>query len=214
METVVRAPAEQYDSLERQAQAATFGMWLFLGSEVLFFSGLFAVYWAMRAHYGSVFLEAARHSKLAIGTTNTFILLVSSFFVAVAATFPKRGGSRRAAVACLLVAVLLGFAFLTLKGIEYTEHFREGIYPAGLYHSAELPQDGARMFFTLYFFMTGLHAIHVGIGIGLLLWLARRTWRGDFDAAYHTPLELGGMYWHLVDIIWLFLWPCFYLLRF
>lgn len=213
MATAAHPPAEHYDTLERQTQAATFGMWLFLGSEVLFFSGLFAVYWAMRAHYGDVFLEAARHSKLAIGTTNTFILLVSSYFVAMAASAPKRGSSNRTAAWCLLVAVALGLAFLVLKGIEYTEHFHEGIYPAGLYHSQELPQEGGRMFFTLYFFMTGLHAIHVGIGIGLLLWLARRVSRGDFDAEYHTPLELGGMYWHLVDIIWLFLWPCFYLLR-
>ncbi len=213
MDAVAHPPAEQYDTLERQTAAATFGMWLFVGSELLFFSGLFAVYFGMRGHYGPVFVDAARHSKLAIGTINTFVLLVSSYFVALAASGPARGSSRRAVVWWLLVAVLLGVAFLTLKGIEYAEHFRDGIYPAGLYHYAEAPTNGARMFFTLYFFMTGLHAIHVAIGIGLLLWLARRVHRGDFDAEYHTPLELGGMYWHLVDMIWLFLWPCFYLLR-
>lgn len=213
METTVHVPAEQYDSMERQTRAATFGMWLFLGSEILFFSGLFAIYWSMRARYGEVFLEAARHSKLAIGTANTVILLVSSYFVALGSSAPKRRASNRTAVWCLLLAAALGIAFLTLKGIEYSEHFREGIYPAGLYHFKELPQNGARMFFTLYFFMTGLHAIHVIIGVGLLLWLARRASRGDFDHEYYTPIELGGMYWHLVDIIWLFLWPCFYLLR-
>ena len=213
MDAIAHRPAEQYDTLERQTAAATFGMWLFVGSELLFFSGLFAVYFGMRGHYGPVFVDAARHSKLAIGTVNTFVLLVSSYFVALAVSGPRRGSSRRAIVGALAVAVLLGCAFLTLKGIEYAEHFRDGIYPAGLYHYAGAPTDGARMFFTLYFFMTGLHAIHVGIGIGLLLWLARRAHRGDFDAVYVTPLELGGMYWHLVDIIWLFLWPCFYLLR-
>jgi len=213
MERLAHPPAEQYDTLERQTQAATFGMWLFLGSEILFFSGLFAVYWAVRAHYGSQFVDAARHSKLAIGTINTFVLLVSSYFVAMAASGPRRGAGHRSTVVHLAIAVVLGLAFLTLKGIEYLEHFRDGIYPAGLYHYAAAANNGARMFFTLYFFMTGLHAIHVGIGLGLLVWLARRVGRGDFDAEYYTPLELGGMYWHLVDAIWLFLWPCFYLLR-
>jgi cytochrome c oxidase subunit 3 len=213
MAAVAHPPAEQYDTLERQTAAATFGMWLFVGSELLFFSGLFAVYFGMRGHYGPVFVDAARHSKLAIGTVNTFVLLVSSYFVAMAVSGPRRGSSRRATVWALAVAVLLGLVFLALKGVEYAEHFREGIFPAGLYHYADAPTNGARMFFTLYFFMTGLHAIHVVIGIGLLLWLAHRTRRGDFDAVYHTPLELGGMYWHLVDMIWLFLWPCFYLLR-
>jgi cytochrome c oxidase subunit 3 len=206
-------PAEHFDSLERQTNAATLGMWLFVGSELLFFGGLFAVYFALRVRYGASFVEAATHSKLAIGTTNTLLLLVSSYFVAVGASAPRRGASRRVATVCLGVAVLIGAMFLTLKGIEYWEHFREGIYPAGLYHYAEAPSNGARTFFTLYFFMTGLHAIHVAIGMGLLLWLARRCARGDFDGEYSTPLELGGMYWHLVDIIWLFLWPCFYLLR-
>jgi len=210
---LLHPPAEQYDTLERQTQAATFGMWLFVGSELLFFSGLFAVYFGLRARYGAPFIEAAQHSKLAIGTVNTFVLLVSSYFVALAASGPRRGSSHRAVRAALFVAVGLGFLFLVLKGVEYAEHFRDGIYPAGLYHYAEAPSNGARMFFTLYFFMTGLHAIHVGIGIGLLLWMARRVGRGDFDAVYYTPLEICGMYWHLVDIIWLFLWPCFYLLR-
>jgi len=213
MEAIAHRPAEQYESMERQTQAATFGMWLFVGSELLFFSGLFAVYFAMRVHYGQVFVEAASHSKLAIGTINTFLLLVSSYFVALGASGPRRQSTRRAVVWALATAIALGVAFLVLKGIEYAEHFREGIYPAGLYHYAEAPQNGARMFFTLYFFMTGLHAIHVAIGIGLLLWLARRAGRGDFDAEYYAPLEVGGMYWHLVDMIWLFLWPCFYLLR-
>jgi cytochrome c oxidase subunit 3 len=213
MDVVAHPPAAHFDTLERQTQAAVFGMWLFVGSELLFFSGLFTVYFASRVHYGAGFVEAATHSKLLIGTVNTFVLLVSSYFVALAVSGPRRGSSRAAIVWPLLVAVLLGVAFLTLKGIEYTEHFREGIYPAGLYHYAEAPSNAARMFFTLYFFMTGLHAIHVAIGIGLLLWLAWRSRRGDFDAEYHTPLELGGMYWHLVDMIWLFLWPCFYLLR-
>lgn len=213
MDAVVHRPAEQYDTLARQAAAATFGMWLFLGSEVLFFSGLFAVYFGLRGHYGPEFVDAARHSKLVIGTVNTFVLLVSSYFVAMAVSGPRRGSSRRAIVWWLIAALILGAAFVTLKGIEYVEHFHEGIYPAGLYHYAEAPNNGARMFFTLYFFMTGLHAIHVGIGMGLLAWLAWRAHRGDFDAVYHTPLELGGMYWHLVDMIWLFLWPCFYLLR-
>jgi cytochrome c oxidase subunit 3 len=210
---VVREPEEQFDSLERQQQAATLGMWLFLGSEVLFFSALFAVYAGLRVHFSVAFREAARHTDLGLGTTNTVLLLSSSYAVALAATGPRRGSRDMTVVTLLLIAAALGLVFLGLKGLEYAHHFRDGIYPAGLYHFAELPGDGARMFFTLYYFMTGLHALHVIIGVGLLLWLARRAARGSFSAEYSTPLELGGMYWHLVDIVWLFLWPAFYLLR-
>jgi len=208
-----RAPELQFDTLERQQRAATLGMWVFLASEVLFFSGLFAVYAASRAMYAEAFRAAAAHADLTLGTVNTFLLLTSSYAVALAASGPRRHSSRRATIWLLLLAVALGVTFLILKAVEYAHHFAEGIYPASAYHFDKLPGDGPRMFFTLYYFMTGLHALHVIVGIGLLSWLARRVWRGDFNTGYYVPLELGGMYWHLVDIIWLFLWPMFYLLR-
>jgi len=162
---------------------------------------------------GPAFAEAARHTDLGLGTANTFVLLTSSYLVVLAATGPKRGTSNGSIAWLLGGAIGLGIVFLALKLLEYLHHFREGIFPAASYGDAALPGNGARMFFTLYYFMTGLHALHVCIGVGLLAWLARRSHRGDFTSIYSTPLELGGMYWHLVDIIWLFLWPMFYLMR-
>jgi cytochrome c oxidase subunit 3 len=213
MDQTLRLPGIQYDSLERQARAASLGMWVFVGTEILFFAGLFAVYGALRMHFGAEFAAAARHTDLSLGTANTFVLVSSSYLVALAATGPRREARPQTVVWLLAAAIALGAIFLALKGLEYAHHFRDGIYPAASYRYAELPGNGARMFFTLYYFMTGLHAIHVAIGIGLLAWLARRSSRGDFTAEYSTPLELGGMYWHLVDVVWLFLWPMFYLLR-
>ncbi len=104
-------------------------------------------------------------------------------------------------------------AFLGLKGLEYAHHLRDGLAPGAYYHAATLHGRGVEAFFALYYAMTGLHALHVAIGIGLLGWLARASFRGAYGPEYHTPLELGGMYWHFVDIVWLFLWPVFYLLR-
>ncbi len=201
-----------FEDLEKQAHAARLGMWVFLGSEVLFFGALFGLYASYRVAYGELFRQAAGHTDLALGTVNTFILLTSSFTVAMS-IHAARQARPRAATALLALTVVLGAAFLALKGVEYASHFREGIYPGGEYRFEELPEGGARVFFTLYYFMTGLHALHVLGGVGVLAWLAGRARREAFGPLYDTPLELGGLYWHFVDIVWLFLWPLFYLLR-
>jgi cytochrome c oxidase subunit 3 len=203
---------ERFEDLETQTHAGVFGMWVFLGSEVLFFSGLFALYASYRADFPEVFREAAGHTDLALGTANTYVLVTASWLVALAVGSIRRSEGRRAS-RLLGLAAFLGVVFLTLKGIEYAHHFHDGIYPGRYYEFAGLVGVGAKSFFSLYYAMTGLHAIHVFGGIVWLGWLSHATARGRYDAEYHTPLELGGMYWHFVDVVWLFLWPMFYLLR-
>lgn len=204
---------EQFQDLEQQTHAAELGMWAFMASEVLFFSGLFGLFAAYRFEYGTVFREAAKHTDLALGTANTFILLTSSLLVALSIHAVKHEWRRSRVVMMLAGTIVLGIVFLALKLTEYAHHFREGFYPGPYYTNTELPERGARIFFTLYYAMTGLHAIHVTIGILLMAWMIVLVRRGHLDATYQTPLELSGIYWHFVDVVWVFLWPLFYLLR-
>ncbi len=202
--------AEHFESLDKQAYAARLGMWTFLASEMLIFAGLFALYASYRATYRADFHAAAAHMNLAIGTANTYVLITSSLSVALS-IWAARAGHRRVCSAMLWVTLAGGALFLVLKGIEYSGHFREGIFPGRYYANHELPQAGARLFFTLYFFMTGLHALHVVIGMGVLTWCLVHARRGTWTPEHNTGLELGAMYWHLVDLVWIFLWPLLYL---
>jgi cytochrome c oxidase subunit 3 len=201
---------EQFEDLEKQGHAARLGMWTFLASEMLLFAGLFALYATYRAVYRADFHAAAGEMSLLLGTANTYVLITSSLSVALA-VWAARAGRPGLVVAMLGVTILFGLAFLVLKGVEYSAHFARGIYPGQAYASLELPQSGAKIFFTLYYFMTGLHALHVIAGLGVLVWCLRRALRAAFTAEHHTGLELGAMYWHLVDLIWIFLWPLLYL---
>lgn len=201
-----------FQDLEKQTHAARLGMWVFIASEALLFSALFALYAGYRIAYPEMFREAAKHTDLVLGTAMTLVLVTSSLAVAIGYAGIRENAARRT-IPALAFAIVLALAFLLLKGIEYTDHFRDGIFPAAHYRYAGLPDPGARIFFTLYYFMTGLHALHVAGGIVVLGWLAWSTHRGHWSERYHTPVELGGMYWHFVDVIWLFLWPLFYLMR-
>lgn len=187
-------------------------MWVFLGSETLLFAGLFGLYAGYRSQYPQAFALGVAHDAEWIGSTNTFILLISSFFVAWA-VHCLRLARLRLTVLSLGLALALGGAFLCLKAIEYSDHLSHGLAPGHYYSSRELVQPGCNIFFTLYYFMTGLHAIHVIAGMTLLAWLALRVLRGRTTPTRHVELELGGLYWHLVDIIWIFLWPMLYLIK-
>jgi cytochrome c oxidase subunit 3 len=206
----MRRLAIQFENLDKQAHAARLGMWVFLGSELLLFAGLFALYTAYRLQYSAEFAEGVHHNSLALGTTNTVVLIVSSF-TAAWAVHSVRADRRRTALWALAITITLGVLFLVFKGIEYTEHIEEGALPGVYYHFAALPGHGGNLFFTLYFFMTGLHAIHMLAGLTLMAWLTSRVRRGKTNATSHVELELGALYWHLVDSIWIFLWPLFYL---
>jgi cytochrome c oxidase subunit III len=202
----------QYDSLERQHATAQLGMWVFLGSESLLFAGLFALYAAYRFAYPAEFHAASAHANLVIGTINTYILLTSSLTMALA-IHATRQGNRRRTVALLGVTIAFGLAFDVLKLIEYAGHLAEGLAPGAYYAFDALPAHGVVLYVTLYYLLTGLHALHVTGGVAVLIWLAVRAHRGDFTPHSHIALELGGLYWHLVDLVWIFLWPLLYLIR-
>ena len=210
----MRAPSlrEQFEDLDKQAHAARLGMWAFLGSELLLFAGLFTLYAAYRIMYPVDFALAVEHDNALIGTTNTAVLITSSLTVALSLSAVRAGRGRRAA-ALLVFSILCGLLFLFLKGVEYRQHFHEGIFPGAAYRFAELPTAGAGMFFSLYYLMTGLHAIHVIVGLSLLAWLAVGAWTGAFSAARSIHVELGALYWHLIDVVWIFLWPMLYLMH-
>ncbi len=204
--------AHHFPDLEKQTHAARLGMWLFLATEVMLFTGLFTAYSVSRYLFSETFRQASQRIDVGIGTANTFVLITSSLTAALALHFSKEGRGRLAA-ALLSVTVAFGLVFMVLKAVEYRHHFEEGQLPGPYYAFAEVQGPGASMFFTLYFLMTGLHGIHVLVGMGVLSVVAISTWRGAFSRAYHTPVELGALYWHLVDLIWIFLFPLLYLIR-
>ena len=202
----------QYESLERQHATARLGMWIFLASESLVFAGLFALYAAYRFEYPLEFHRASTHANLVIGTVNTYILLTSSLTMALA-IHAARHDHRRRTVALLGATIAFGLAFDVLKVVEYAGHLAEGIAPGTYYTFGELPAHGVVLYVTLYYLLTGLHALHVTGGVAVLVWLAIRAHRGAFTPRSCIALELGGLYWHLVDLVWIFLWPLLYLIR-
>lgn len=173
-------------------------LWIIIASEALLFAGLFALYASYRAEYPREFHAAASRDLGTIGGINTMILLASSFAMAWAIMRSRQAANPRRALAIVLA---LGSAFLALKLVEWGVHIHDGITPGS---AGDLPARGAALFFTLYFFMTGLHAAHVVAGLGLVTWVTARP-------RVHT-MELVGLYWHFVDAVWVFLWPLFYLL--
>jgi cytochrome c oxidase subunit 3 len=206
----VRSPDEQYATLERQSTTLRFGMWVFLTSELLLFSGFFVLYSAYRATYAEDFERALHHNTLAYGTVNTYVLLTSSLTVALSVSAIRRGAAR---VASLLLAVsaLLGVAFLVIKLTEYGVHLREGALPGHWYRFDAAPTLGGARFYTMYWLTTGAHALHVTGGIGVLLWLAWHAYKGRYAPDYHPQFEMATLYWHFVDVMWIFIWPIFYL---
>ena len=202
--------AHHFESLEKQTHAARLGMWLFLSTEVLLFTALFAAYAVYRYLYGADFADASRHLQTWIGLVNTIVLVTSSFTVALGLDRATRGQGK-ATRAFFGVSVLLALLFLFFKYIEYSHHFRTGELP-GRYYAGELQGPGAPMFFALYFLITGLHGIHVVAGGTVLAIIGWRAGRGDYTPEYHVPVELAGLYWHLVDIIWIFVFPLIYLI--
>lgn len=199
-----------FPTLGVQLRAAQLGMWLFLATELLLFGALIAAYGYYRFVYPHAWAEASHHLNQVFGTVNTFVLITSSLAVAMAVHF-ARAGRRSGTVVSLSLGAFLGLAFLVIKGFEYAEEAHKGALPGRYYSLEELDIAGANVFFTFYWVMTGLHGVHVIVGVGVLLGVAYQAFRGYYDAKWHTPVELGGMYWHLVDVIWIFLFPLLYL---
>jgi cytochrome c oxidase subunit 3 len=204
------APAFQFVNLRQQQETAQLGMWVFLATEVLFFGGLILAYCVYRFMYPEGFAEAARHTQIAIGTANTAILLTGSFFVAWAVAIVRLGAGRIAAI-LFAGAAALGCIFLILKGIEYRIEYDEHLVPGYFFAFRGPNATSAWLFFSFYFVATGVHALHVAIGIVVLIVIALKSRRGAYSDRYHAPATVAGLYWHFVDLVWVFLFALIYL---
>lgn len=202
--------AQQFDDAGQQRSASDLGIWVFLASEILFFGVLFAAYAFTRYRYPEAFAAASRLTNVELGSVNTGVLLTSSLTMALGVRAAKRG-RRRALVGWLGATLALGLVFLAIKGVEYRLDYVEHLVPALNFSYAGTQPHQVENFFYLYFVATGVHAIHLLIGIGVVAVLAIMASRRAFSQAYFTPVEVGGLYWHLVDIVWIFLYPLLYL---
>jgi len=210
-ETAHSALAHQFDSLGQQTDAGSLGMWVFLATEVLFFGGLFTTYTVYRVFYSAGFSAASHELDIVLGTINTAVLITSSLTMALA-VHAAQLGRRRHLLTLLVLTMALGTVFLGIKGLEYSHKFAEHHVPGPTFQFEKEYFRHAQIFFSLYFIMTGLHAIHMIIGIGVLLVMWVLAWRGKFTAEYFAPIEISGLYWHFVDIVWIFLFPLLYLI--
>ncbi len=203
--------AHHFEDAEQQHEANTLGMWGFLATEVLFLGALFAAFYIYRASYADTFKVAAHHLYMSIGTINTVVLLTSSLTVALAVHAGEHG-QRRPMVRFMLATLALGVLFLGFKAVEYFLDYREQLVPAFNFVWEGDNPGRAQLFFVFYFIMTLVHALHMIIGIAVLARLTWRAQRGLYDLE-STPVELFGLYWHFVDVVWIFLFPTLYLLR-
>ena len=208
-----RGLAHHFEDLAQQHEAARLGMWAFLATEVMFFGGLFTGYTVYRFLYPEAFHLASHHLDVALGTTNTAVLIGSSLTMALAIREAQLG-RRRMQIAFLAATMVLGSVFLAIKGVEYHAKWTDHLLPGRSFDAAAFGAEGAhaRIFYSFYFAMTGLHAAHMVVGLGILAWIARRASRGDFTPAHHSALEMSGLYWHFVDVVWIFLFPLLYLI--
>jgi len=204
---------EQFDTAEQQKDASTLAMWIFLITEIMFFGGMFAAYTIYRSTYPTVFAVASASLNVVVGAINTCVLLLSSFTM-VMAVRASQLGQRNAIIIFLILTLLFGGVFLGVKAYEWNEKYVEHHMPGqAAFHLEGTPLQGpAKIFFSLYFAMTGLHALHMVVGVGILSVLIWQTRKGKFSPEYFTPVDIAGLYWHFVDIVWIFLFPLLYLI--
>jgi cytochrome c oxidase subunit 3 len=201
-----------FDDMEQQAEASTLGMWVFLVTEIMFFGGLFLAYLVYRRADPMAFQEASNHLNVIWGAVNTVVLIVSSLTMALAVRAAQTSAPPRVQVGWIAATMVLGTAFLGVKVIEYSDKFTHHLVPGPNFVWEGKYPAGAEMFYSLYFCMTGLHALHMIIGLGIMTVIGIMAWRGTFDEHYYTPVEVSGLYWHFVDIVWIFLFPLLYLI--
>jgi cytochrome c oxidase subunit 3 len=206
-----KALAHHFEDLQQQREAATLGMWVFLTTEVLFFGVLFATYTIYRAWYPDAFAAASHELHIWLGTINTAVLITSSLTMALA-VHAAQTGARRLLLTFLVLTMILGVAFLGIKGYEYYSGFVERHLPGASFQFEPEHFQHAQIFFSLYFIMTGLHAVHMIVGLGIMAVMLWLSWRGTISSEYYNPIEISGLYWHFVDIVWIFLFPLLYLI--
>ncbi len=200
-----------FSDVDQQKESAKLGVWLFLITEVLLFGGLFAFYSIYRAWNQDIFHNAHVHLDVVMGTVNTIVLITSSVTMALAIRSMQLNQKRNTMI-LLGVTLFLATMFLVVKYFEYAHKIELGQLPGKFYTYQGIEGTNPHIFFSIYFLMTGLHGIHVLGGMGLIAWLMVKTSRNKFSPEYYTPLEMTGLYWHLVDLIWIFLFPMFYLI--
>ena len=205
------ALAHQFDDLGQQKEASIFGMWVFLVTEVMFFGGMFTGYAAYRFRYHEAFMAGSNHLDILLGGINTAVLILSSLTMAMA-VHAAQLSKRRALMVYLVLTMLLGSTFLGIKAVEYSHKFHQHLVPGPHFAFEGADPQHAQLFFSFYFAMTGFHALHMIIGIGLLAVILWMAYQGRFNAEYHNPVEVSGLYWHFVDIVWIFLFPLLYLI--
>ncbi|PAU93465.1 cytochrome C oxidase subunit III [Aliifodinibius salipaludis] len=197
---------------DQQFATAKLGMWIFLVTEILMFGGLFAAYIVFRLWYPDLFTQASTELNTFWGGVNTVVLIGSSLTVAMAIKSAQLNQKKNIAIN-LGITLALAAVFMVIKYFEWTHKFELGIFPGQFYDFGGIEHEKANVFFSLYYLMTGLHGIHVLVGMGLMGWLLWRSLNNHFNSEYYTPIEITGLYWHLVDIIWIFLFPLFYLIE-
>jgi cytochrome c oxidase subunit 3 len=216
-----------FDTPVQQFDSAKLGMWIFLAQELLFFSGLFVAYGVYRNWYPDAFAAGSHELNRVMGAGNTIVLLFSSLTAALAVRSSQLGKKDETNL-WIILTLACAFIFLIVKYFEYHAKFEHGLLPGSYFgtprdmlsgqplkdghsHAGELP-DHTHVFFGLYFVMTGIHAIHIIVGIGIWIWVLRRNMRGDFNKRYWTPVDVTALYWHLVDLVWIYLFPLMYLI--
>jgi cytochrome c oxidase subunit III len=209
--------AHHFADLEQQTGAARLGMWIFLATEVMFFGGVLMAFAIYRAQYLPEFRAGCEHQNIKLGTINTMVLICSSLTMALA-VHAAEIKNRNALVRFLLLTMALGATFIVIKGFEYHHDWVEGLVPGTAFQAARWEAVGLRpqfaeLYFLFYFVMTGLHALHMMIGLAVLAVQTALARRGSFTRGYPTPIEITGLYWHFVDIVWIFLFPLLYLLQ-
>jgi cytochrome c oxidase subunit III len=209
-----------FADMEQQRDAASLGMWLFLGTEVMFFGGMFCAYLIYRFWYYNEFALGSRSINFWLGAINTAVLICSSLTVALGVRAAQMG-RRKLLVILLLLTMVFGLAFLGIKGVEWYDKYQEHHIPGSTFNVDKLIHDypqihidpaHEQIYFSLYFALTGLHALHMVIGLGIFTVLTFYAWKGKYSPEYYTPVEIGGLYWHFVDIVWIYLFPLLYLI--
>jgi cytochrome c oxidase subunit 3 len=204
----------------QQRNAASLGMWWFLATEIMFFGGMFCGYLIYRRTYFPEFAAGSRSLSLRAGAFNTAVLICSSLTVALAVRASQLG-KRRQLVGLLLATIFFGVCFLGIKGYEWREEYVNHHVPTFYFDAQDLIHDNpnlhlepqpTKLFFSLYFALTGVHALHMIVGIGIFTVITFMAHRGKFGPEYHTPVEIAGLYWHFVDIVWIYLFPLLYLI--
>jgi cytochrome c oxidase subunit 3 len=222
-----------FENMEQQREAGALGMWVFLVTELMFFGGMFLAYTLYRTKFPADFASASNHLDLTLGAVNTVVLILSSLTMALA-VYSSQVGNRRNLILFLVITIVLGLTFLGIKAVEYREKYEDSLIPGQLIpgrpYKPEVQEHGepydkhklhllpgatvkhVEMFYWIYFAMTGMHALHMIIGVGVLSVILFFSWRGRYGPEYHNPVEISGLYWHFVDIVWIFLFPLLYLL--